>query len=84
MVVVGAGLGIAYCCRYAKKRSSGTTVTDGLTGGPKPLLNCFLHRMRDDEPAVKAALRTKLMLLEQTPAANNNKEPLLIGEHTAL
>ena len=54
-----ADLGSRWGSRYAKKRSSGTTVTDGLTGGPKPLLNCFLHRMRDDEPVMKAALRTK-------------------------
>ena len=54
-----ADLGSRWGSRYAKKRSSGTSVTDGLTGGPKPLLNCFLHRMRDDEPVVKAALRTK-------------------------
>ena len=52
-------LGSRWGSRFAKTRNESPGVVDGLTGGPKPLMNCFLRRMREAAPVVKAALRTK-------------------------
>ena len=54
-----ADLGSRWGSRFAKTRSKNPGVADGLTGGPKPLMNCFLRRMQEPQPVKKAALRTK-------------------------
>ena len=54
-----ADLGLRWGSLFAKTKSDNPGVVDGLTGGPKPLMNCFLRHMRDAGPVAKRALRTK-------------------------
>ncbi len=71
-----ADLGSRWGSRFAQARrkvkspqaNTGNTlpgVFDGLTGGPRPLLNCFLHRLQPNQSAAKKVLRT------EPPSVNN-------------
>ena len=40
-----ADLGSHWGSRFAKTKSDNPGVVDGLTGGPKPLMNCFLRQI---------------------------------------